>query len=496
MRSTCKSSVPFNLFLFVLISASPLCGADGVFEGVVQQNVYPPQPSVVETGKSMTADAGTLGTAWYFPLTCELVDFSGTMTKLVDVGTFQVNTPGTTAIITAHGRFGIGSLDSGTGAVFEIRVDDVGPLSGKARPTVRANEVGLNPAVPDSATGFFPGLSVGPHDVSIWVRGGSFGSGEDAMIDPGCWSADHLLVELYAQPTSQAFAVSSASLPVFTTSAAKIADIATFSVSGDASVVELTYNGRFSAGGFSGGSTGAIFELRIDDQPAPSLWAAAEILAVDALNHGRSVEISGYRHGLAPGDHTASIWVRGAWGGGTDAQINPAGWHDQFLVTEHASTSATLLQVPWGGGHNFTETPSKMATIGTFEVFSPDSIIEVVFNGRVGAEFINGTGVVFELRVDDTEVSVGRSRTAVRQGDASPTADVPGHMSGYWTGLSPGTHEISIWAYGAWGGGSNASFNRGGWFSEHVLVLEHGSGEIFRDGFDLIGTAPWSAVVN
>ncbi len=422
-----------------------------------------------------------------------LASVTNTMTKLTDVGTFYVAAAGATAIVTAHGRFGIEVITSGTGAVFEIRVDDLPPAAGRARPTVRENEVGLDPAVSDSATGVFAGLAAGTHTVSVWVRGAGGGAGADAMVDPGCWSADHIVVELYDGAPAQAMEVAMSSLAPFTTSPAKVADIGTFTVSGDASVVELTYNGRFTVAGLDPSATGAIFELRVDDQrPLTAGEAAAEIVLGDSSLGGRPVEISGVFRGLEAGSHVASIWVFGTWGGGAQATVNPRNWHDQLVVTEHDSASATALFVDGGSWVSVTDTMSKLYDLGSFEVVGPSSVVEVVFNGRVGVSSMAGTGVVFELRVDDLPTSAGRARASVKDNEAG-SADVPAHMTALYAGLSAGTHTVSMWAQSAWGSASGVGVNRLAYESNHILVLEHGSGEIFRDGFATGDTEPWSA---
>lgn len=81
---------------------------------------------------------------------------------------------------------------TGTGAYFELRVDDNASTNGRARANIKASETG-GAGVPISMTGIFTGLSAGSHTISIWVRT-STGTGTVAVVNPGCWTADHVIV--------------------------------------------------------------------------------------------------------------------------------------------------------------------------------------------------------------------------------------------------------------------------------------------------------------
>jgi hypothetical protein len=429
-------------------------------------------------------------------LNCTSVDFTAGFVKLKDVDTFFVGTAGATAIITAHGRFGIETLATGSGAVFEIRVDDQAPVLGYARPSVRSNEVGLDPAVQNSATGVFGNLGVGTHMVSIWVRGGDSGSGTRAMIDPGCWSSDHLVVEVHEGTAPQPFAVFPASLPAFTATSTKIADIGSFHLDSNNSVVELTYSGRFAVSSFDPASNGAVFELRVDDQLSPLGWAAALIRDAEAGGSGKPIRINAVFPYLEAGPHTASIWVFGSSAGGSDAQINPGGWYDQLLVTEHQRVRATVMNIPFDFGVPFSQSPTKVRDFGSFDVADSSSLVELNLNGRFGATTIDGDGVHFELRVDDLPVTIGRAKIPLKPSEVGFFGDdLPASMTAFFTGLAPGSHTASLWVTGLLGGGTFAGINRGGWDADHLVVFEHGFNWIFTDGFESGGTLSWSSVV-
>jgi hypothetical protein len=105
-----------------------------------------------------------------------------------------VQSPESTVELTFNGRIYVSSFASGTGAIFELRVDDEPSTVGRARATLRAAESGGG-GVQASITGLFNGLPAGEHTASMWVRTSVSGAGSQAMVDPGCWSSDVLIVK-------------------------------------------------------------------------------------------------------------------------------------------------------------------------------------------------------------------------------------------------------------------------------------------------------------
>jgi hypothetical protein len=126
-----------------------------------------------------------------------VASISSTYVKLTDVGTFPVQSPGSIIEATWNGRIGVDTLPAGTGAVFELRIDDAASAVGRARANMRRAEV-LDGQYPNiSVTGIFRDLSAGDHTVSIWVRTSAGGNGTGARVDPGCWSTDHIVIKEY-----------------------------------------------------------------------------------------------------------------------------------------------------------------------------------------------------------------------------------------------------------------------------------------------------------
>lgn len=118
---------------------------------------------------------------------------------------------------------------------------------------------------------------------------------------------------------------------------------------------------------------------------------------------------------------------------------------------------------------------TKIADMGTFEVQAAESLIEVTFHGRVYASSTNGTGVQFELRVDDSPSPAGRIRAVLRTGEISGGSGSSVSMGGFFEGLAPGTHTVSMWARTGGGGSfaNNAMYDPGCWSNDHVLVKEY-----------------------
>jgi hypothetical protein len=118
---------------------------------------------------------------------------------------------------------------------------------------------------------------------------------------------------------------------------------------------------------------------------------------------------------------------------------------------------------------------TKIADMGTFEVEATDSLVEVTFHGRIYASATNGTGVQFELRVDDAASTAGRIRGVLRSGEVTAGNGSSVSMGGFFEGLAPGTHTVSMWARTGGGGSDsdNVMYDPGCWSSDHVTVKEY-----------------------
>jgi hypothetical protein len=119
-----------------------------------------------------------------------LPSFSSTYVKLADLGTVTKVDATSKLEITFNGRITANTI-SGTGAHFELRLDDKATANGRARANIRASEAG-GYGIPVSITGVFTGFVTGLHTISMWVKGST--SGTTAMVDPGCWADDCIIV--------------------------------------------------------------------------------------------------------------------------------------------------------------------------------------------------------------------------------------------------------------------------------------------------------------
>lgn len=116
----------------------------------------------------------------------------GAFARVAEIGTFAKTVADSTIELTFNGRIGATST-TGTGALFELRIDDGATTEGRARANLRASEMGLISGMPASITGIFTALGPGAHTVSLWVMGVN-GTASQARVDGGCWSSDHVVV--------------------------------------------------------------------------------------------------------------------------------------------------------------------------------------------------------------------------------------------------------------------------------------------------------------
>lgn len=123
-------------------------------------------------------------------------EFGTDAVKISDVGSFNVENSASLVEVTYQGRLAIYGT-SGFGVLFELRVDDMtgiaikeGQPSGLA--VIYSSEVGE--FVPIVFSGFWSGLAAGSHTVSVWARASS-GTGDNAIIDPGGWPSNIIIVK-------------------------------------------------------------------------------------------------------------------------------------------------------------------------------------------------------------------------------------------------------------------------------------------------------------
>lgn len=116
---------------------------------------------------------------------------ANTWTKISNLGSVSKLDATSRLEITLNGRVNTTSL-AGTGAVFELRLDDTATTHGRARASMKSAEAG-NDGVQVSMTGIFTGYGAGTHTINLWIYS-YYGAGTYGGVDPGCWGSDHIVV--------------------------------------------------------------------------------------------------------------------------------------------------------------------------------------------------------------------------------------------------------------------------------------------------------------
>ena len=175
----------------------------------------------------------------------------------------------------------------------------------------------------------------------------------------------------------------------------------------------------------------------------------------------------------------AALLGASAFGGFLANAAGPKQVQAAPLAAFGPGTKVTLLDVP-----NISTTPDvfgssavKIGDVGSFTVENSASLVEVTYQGRLLIDGMTASGVFFELRVDDAngmQVNTGQPSGMALVRNTEAGQYVTSNFSGYWQGLSPGPHTVSVWVRTASGGtlGDNALIDPGGWSSNIVVVKE------------------------
>jgi hypothetical protein len=141
--------------------------------------------------------------------------------------------------------------------------------------------------------------------------------------------------------------------------------------------------------------------------------------------------------------------------------------------TVHPMVTVQVFHLDWVYLASFSTSYVKMGDLATFDVLSPSSVVELVFNARIRVNSFNlgSAGANFELRVDDTASTFGPAQAHV--GGGEQTKDVFTSIDGIFTNLSTGSHTASMWIKGWNAGGSETSVNPYTWDSDHLVVKEY-----------------------
>jgi hypothetical protein len=114
----------------------------------------------------------------------------------------------------------------------------------------------------------------------------------------------------------------------------------------------------------------------------------------------------------------------------------------------------------------------KLADLGTFTKLNAASQIEVTFQGRIAViDPMPGSGVKFELRIDNNASTVGRARAVVKKNEAG-SEGLHVTMTGFFNGLGQGSHTVSMWVMSTSGTATKIMVDPGCWSSDVVIVKE------------------------
>ncbi len=142
------------------------------------------------------------------------------------------------------------------------------------------------------------------------------------------------------------------------------------------------------------------------------------------------------------------------------------------MYAKHAGKVSAFQ--PLGCQHlaSVTTTYQKIANMGTFTKYNSDTYVELNFqsNFRVSAFASGCTGVIYELRIDDVATTFGKAALVLK----SAATDLPGCITGVFSGLGPGTHTVSLWAKTFYSTATDAYYDPGCWndYANSVIVKE------------------------
>jgi hypothetical protein len=108
-----------------------------------------------------------------------------------------------------------------------------------------------------------------------------------------------------------------------------------------------------------------------------------------------------------------------------------------------SATRYRVLGVACFGVDVVTKTYTKIRNIGTFTKVDADTNIELLFQSNLFVGNFNGgvSAVIYELRIDDLPTTNNRARAIIR----TPNQHDNSFIFGLFTGLSAGSHTVSIW---------------------------------------------------
>src|SRR5690606_2181305 len=112
---------------------------------------------------------------------------------------------------------------------------------------------------------------------------------------------------------------------------------------------------------------------------------------------------------------------------------------------QSAGTNVTAITPPGCQSlGSATSSFQKLADLGTFTKQEASTLIELDYQTNFQATMTGSGGVVFQLRIDGVATTIGKAGLLLRT--AQSGTSIPGIIHGIFSGLSTGSHTVSIWA--------------------------------------------------
>ena len=199
-----------------------------------------------------------------------------------------------------------------------------------------------------------------------------------------------------------------------------------------------------------------------ETDPAFASSPAANITPTDVDNLGN---LSGTNTGDQDGSETKVTAGTNISVTGTGTNANP------YEISAIGNTRISSFQPPGCQGEaDVTTTYKKIADLGTFTKESAETTIELQLQTHVLVASSQSTGVVYELRVNDEASTNGFATVVLKEVGVSQ----PVSLTGLFTGLTSGSHTVSLWVKSVNNTATNAYYDSGCWNSvtNNVTVKE------------------------
>jgi hypothetical protein len=114
----------------------------------------------------------------------------------------------------------------------------------------------------------------------------------------------------------------------------------------------------------------------------------------------------------------------------------------------------------------------KIADMGTFTKTILNTLVKLTLQTNVYVDSLGTAGAIFELRIDGIATTLGNATATINlSGKSEPIS-----ITGIYTGLTTGTHTVSLWVKTTTGSAKNAGWDKGclnSMGTNNVLIEEY-----------------------